>query len=158
MVITAAQSTTRTNTGMTCYRYQGHLTREFNRWRVHICCCWCNKEEHIARDCSGNKAGDKDINISLFPKHFDEMLPVSYVCQQITAFDTPWLRLFPDCSKRLCSTWMRKRVLATTINGETLACCGIGTVGITTESRNSNEVDTVLLLSTRTQDAAHRWI
>lgn len=47
-------------------------------------------------------------------------------------------------SKGLCSTWRRKRVSLSTIN-EICTCCGIRTVGITTEAGDSTEVDVLVV-------------
>ena len=47
-------------------------------------------------------------------------------------------------SARLCRTWRKRSIKVTTINGDTRACCGVGSVRIRTDSGASAKVDVLV--------------
>lgn len=136
LVITAAQSSTRTtNSRMACYSCKA--TRSENA-RVEERACvatGATKRDTWLGIVQKTRPG---ISVDLFLKHLEETLPVSYVyvngSLRSALLDSGSSQTI--VSKVLCSIWRRNRVLVTTINGETRACCGIGTVRIITEAGN----------------------
>ena len=123
LVIIAAKSTTRAYVRMTCYRCnsQSHSARECERWRACMHCYWWNKKEYMAWDCLEKWGQGGGISISLFPKHLDETLLVIIVwvnrmlCSVLLDSGTSCTIV----SKKLRSTWRKKKVLVITIKSKT---------------------------------------